>query len=457
MAKKKKSNNRLLYILGGSIVVLILILVVAKSQGWIGKTREVEVELAEAKSLRITEKVSASGAVQPEIEVKISPEVSGEIIELNVEEGDSVTVGDLLIKIRPDNFQNALERALASLNQQKANLADSRAKESRAKANFTRAELDYERQKKLFEEKVISDADFQTADANYKIAREDMRSAEQNRIAAEYLVKSTQANVADAKENLSLTTIRAAMTGIVSKLNVEKGERVVGTSQMQGTELLRIADLGKMEVRVDVNENDIIKVAIGDTAVIDVDSYSYLDKTFKGVVTQIANTANDKASADAVTEFEVRVRVVNESYQDLVKERNLQYPFRPGMTASVDVITEVKDGILSVPLSAVTTRKAEDEEGDKRKGPPREEEENEEEEELDEDVEIEEIVFINEDGIAKKRVVKTGISDFDNIEILEGVKEGEQVVSGPFLVVSKRLKDGDNIIEAKEDKGGKRD
>ena len=223
------------------------------------------------------------------------------------------------------------------------------------------------------------------------------------------------------------------MSGIVSKLPVELGETVLGTSQFQGTEVMRVADLSKMEVKVDVNENDIIKISVGDTTIIDVDSYSFLDKTFKGVVTHIANTANDKISADAVTEFEVRIQILNSSYQDLIKEQGMKYPFRPGMTASVDVITEVRKDILTVPLSAVTTRT--------------EEKENDEDESsnnlVDEDVK--EIVFVNVDGVATKREVKTGISDFENIQILSGLDEGEEVISGPFLAVSKRLEDGNEI------------
>lgn len=449
MARKKKSSNKVLYILVAIVVVLVIAGVIAKKQGLIGSDRSTEVELADAAKATVVEKVSASGAIQPEVEVKVSPEVSGEIIELVVEEGDSVQSGNLVVKIRPDNFQNALEQQLAALNQQKANLADSKARRARAEATFTQAQLAFDRQVKLKAENVISEADYETAVANFNVAKQDLNSAKQSVIAAEYLVESSSASVANARENLNLTTIRAPMTGIVSKLNVEKGERVLGTSQMQGTELFRIADLGKMEVRVDVNENDIIKVSIGDTAIIDVDSYSYMDKTFKGIVTQIANTANDKVSSDAVTEFEVRIRVINESYKDLVEKENIKYPFRPGMTASVDIITQQKDGILTVPLSAVTTRSNKkkygrdgDEDADEEdKDPNREEKEE----------ELKEIVFVNVDGVAEKREVKTGINDFDNIEILEGVKEGEQIITGPFLVVSKRLKDGDKVSKMEKD------
>lgn len=451
MAKKKKSNNKVLYILIGVIVALVLFALIAKSQGWVGKKKAVEVEIGKVEKATIIEKVSASGSVQPVVEVKISSEVSGEIIGLNVEEGDSVSKGNFLVKVRPDNFVSIRDRVRANLNQQQANLEDAKARMARAAATYKRNELEFARQKNLHKENVISDADFQLAEANYDVAKQDLVSAESNVKASEYVVKSAQASLEEAEENLRLTEIQAPMSGIVSKLNVEVGETVLGTSQMQGTEMLRIADLSNMEVRVDVNENDIIRISEGDTAVIDVDSYSYMDKKFKGVVTQIANTANSKASSDAVTEFEVRINILNSSYQDLIEEKGLNYPFRPGMTASVDIITETKRNILTVPLSAVTTRKA----GDNSEG---EEGEDYKESEKDETLlndELDEVVFRFVEGKAVKTIVKTGISDFDNIEILSGLSEGEMVVKGPFLAVSKRLKDGDEIEQKETSKSEK--
>ncbi len=439
MAKKKKSSNKILYILGGAVVVLILFAVIGKSAGIVGQKKKIQVEVSKAEKNTIIEKVSASGQVQPVVEIQLSPEVSGEIIELKVEEGDSVSKGDFLLRIRPDNFQSAYDQAVAGLNQQKAALAQAKAARSRAAANFKRAEQDFNRQKKLFSEKVISEADYQLAEANYEIAEQDYESAKESVNAAEYILSSAQARVADARENLRLTSLTAPMSGIVSKLPVELGETVLGTSQFQGTEVMRIADLSKMEVQVDVNENDIIRISVGDTAIIDVDSYSYKDKTFKGVVTHIANTANDKVSADAVTEFEVRIQILNSSYQDLIKEEGLKYPFRPGMTASVDIITEVKKDILTVPLAAVTTRS---EKGSKKKDGDT----SSTEELVDE--EVEEVIFVYQEGKAVKTKVETGISDFDRIEIVSGVDATTEVISGPFLAVSKRLKDGDDV-EAK--------
>lgn len=454
MAKKK--SNKLLYILGGTAVLIVIFAIVGKSAGWIGKPPSIEVEVGTAKKSTIIEKVSASGEIQPEVEVVISPDVPGEIIQLEINEGDSVKPGQLLLKIRPDNFQSALARVRANMNQEQANLAQTRAQLSSAEARFVQAEAEYKRNQQLLEEKVISTADFETAQATFITARQDLEAAKQNVQASIYRLESSRASVKEAEENLSLTNVYAPMGGTISKLSVEKGERVVGTSQMAGTEMLRIADLNKMEVRVDVNENDIIRVAIGDTAIIDVDAYSHTKKEFKGVVTEIANTANEKLSQDAVTEFEVRIRILNESYADLIREnRKYAAPFRPGMTASVDIITNKKDNVLSVPLASVTTRniaekgKVEgdeenaDEAGDNNNGnsentPARPEAVE----------ELKEVVFVKNDNVAKMVEVTTGISDYDNIEILSGIKEGDVIVSGPYLIVSKRLNDGD-VVEVK--------
>jgi HlyD family secretion protein len=454
MAKRKKSN-RLLIILSAAVVILVIGAVVAKKAGWIGKQKPTEVELAQAKRTEIIEKVSASGKIQPEVEVKISPDVSGEIIELHVAEGDSVVQGQLLLKIRPDNYTSAVDRALATVNNNRANLAQAQARLSQTKAQLARAEVEFTRSKKLYEEKVISDADILQAQTDFKVAQEEVSSAEQNVQASRYLISSAEAGLQDARENLRKTTILAPVSGTISKLAVEKGERVVGTSQMAGTEMLRIANLNNMEVLVDVNENDIVRVNLGDTAVIEVDSYANTDKKFKGVVTLVSNTAKAVATQDAVTEFEVKVRILNESYADLAR-KNKKPPFRPGMTASVDIITERKNNIISVPLASVTTRNpnAPRLEGDKPEGapegnnPPARQVANKPEE-------IKEVVFVFNNGKAEMREVKTGISDFDNIEILSGLKEGDQIISGPFIVVSKRLNNGDEVVKKEPVKGDK--
>ncbi|MBN3519450.1 efflux RND transporter periplasmic adaptor subunit [Algoriphagus lutimaris] len=433
MANKK--SNKLLYYLLGAVGLIIVFAIIGRSAGWFGGAKEIEVEFAQAKKTQIIEKVSASGEIQPEVEVKLSPDVAGEIIELNVIEGDSVAEGKLLVKIRPDNFISALDRSKANLNQQMANLSQAKASLQRSEAQFTQAELNFNRQKTLFEQKAISEADFETAQANYITAQKDLEAARQNVIASEFIVKSSQATVNEAAENLRLTNVYSPVDGIVSNLLVEKGERVVGTQQMAGTEMLTIADLSKMEVRVDVNENDIIRLSMGDTTIIDVDSYSSLGKKFKGVVTSIANTANTKASADAVTEFKVKIRILNSSYQDLVAEGK-KYPFRPGMTASVDIITTSKNNALSVPLSAVTTRDNKVDTLAAGTTKPKE------------------LVFVSENGVAKLKEIKTGISDFENIEVLEGITEGEEIISGPYFVVSKQLKEGDKVVKMEAPKAG---
>ena len=447
MAKKK--SNKLLYILLAVVALLVLFSIVGKSMGWIGKPTAIAVETAKVKKSTIIERVSASGDVQPQVEVPISPDVPGEIIELNVKEGDAVEPGQLLLKIRPDNFQSALARVKANMNQEQANLAQTRAQLAAAEARLTQVKADFERNKQLLEEKVISQADYETAQANYQTSVQELESAKQNVQAGIYRLESSRASVKEAEENLSLTNVYAPMGGTVSKLSVEQGERVVGTSQMAGTEMMRIADLNRMEARVNVNENDIIRVTIGDTAIIDVDAYSYLKKKFTGVVTEIANTANTKASQDAVTEFQVRIRILNESYKDLLKEdQKSSAPFRPGMTASVEIITNKKNGVLSVPLAAVTTRNTA-----QLNQPPNENEGGEEATSngqantSEKEGEMKEVVFVKDGDKAKMKEVVTGISDYQNIEIVSGLEEGEEVVSGPFSVVSKRLKN-DDIVES---------
>jgi HlyD family secretion protein len=457
MAKqqKKKKSNKVLYSVIGGVVLLIILLMVGRSQGWIGKEKQIEVELVKARKVSITEKVSASGTVQPVTEVKLAPEVSGEITELTVEDGDAVVAGKLLVKIRPDQQLSQLERSEATLNQQIANVESSRAALSRAEATFIRAEQDFKRQERLWNEKVISEADWQLAQQNYKVAQNDLAAARQTLEAAKFIVVSTEATVREARENVRRTSVVAPLSGIVSKLSVKKGERVVGTAQMAGTEMLRIADLSKMEVRVNVNENDIVRVHLNDTAIIDVDAYTAMNKKFKGVVTHIANTARDKASADAITEFEVRIFILPSSYQDLVAEGNT-YPFRPGMTASVEIITRRKDNVLAVPLAAVTTREPgglpkPDAPGGNDNGRVITNANDKKPEEK----KAKTVVFINENGTAKMVEVETGISDYDNIEIVKGISDSTAVVTGPFLVVSKRLKDGDKITEAKKSEPGK--
>jgi HlyD family secretion protein len=442
MAAKK--SNKLIYTLIGALVLLLTGALVAKKAGWIGKEEGVEVVLSEAKRTQIVEKVSASGKVQPETEIKISPDVSGEIIELHVQEGDSVVKGQLLLRIRPDNYQSFVDMQEAGVNQARANLSQSKARLAQTRANFKQVEQNYDRNKKLFDQKVISESEFQQVKAAYESGKQEIESLVQSVRAAEFSVQNAQASLKDARENLNKTTIYAPVSGTVSKLNVEQGERVVGTSQMAGTEIMRIANLNNMEVRVNVNENDIVRVGLGDSVIVEVDSYTSRDEKFKGLVTAIANTAKDAASLEAVTEFEVRIRLLNESYSHLAQKNTR--PFRPGMTASVEIITERKNNILAVPLSAVTTRS-------NKPAPAAGEKDEEEEADENETASppaatgpVEEVVFVHDANNTVKTVkVKTGISDFENIEILSGLEEGQKVVSGPFRAVSKTLKDGAKV------------
>jgi HlyD family secretion protein len=443
--RKTKSNNKLYIILGISVFLIVALLLVARAAGWIGTPEGTEVELAEVQRRTIVEKVGASGMIQPETEVKLSPDVPGEITELYVEEGDSVKPGQLLLKIRPDNFQSALSRTQANYNERRANLAAAQSRIAQAESQLARAKSEYERNEKLHKQGVISDAEFEQANLNFRVAQQELESARQNVQAARYQVESAGATVNEAQENLRLTSVFAPMGGIVSKLDVERGERVVGTSQMAGTEMLRIADLGRMEVQVDVNENDIIRVNIGDTAIIDVDAYAYQKKKFQGVVTSVANTANTKTTPDAVTEFKVKIRILNSSYNDLLTAGRQAAPFRPGMTASVEIITNRKDNVLTVPLAAVTTR---DNATPKEVDGPEEGaiEENPKTLPKTSAADVKEVVFVaNGEGKVQKVPVETGISDFEYIEVTSGLEPGQRVVAGPYVVVSKRLQDGEQI------------
>jgi HlyD family secretion protein len=447
------------YIIGAAVVLIFGGLALAKKMEWIGKVDPIEVEYTKVLRGTIVEKVSASGKIQPEVEVKVSPDVSGEIVSLKVAEGDSVVAGQELLKIRPDNYVSLLARAEAQVNAMKASTEQSKAVLSQSEARLTKAKIDYDRNVRLHTDKVISDADFDQFQSAYAVAKQDLEAAKANVKAANYNVKSAEAAFKEAKTNLTKTTIYAPQSGIISKLNVELGERVVGTSQMAGTEMLRIANLNNMEVRVNVNENDITRVSLGDTVMIDVDAFSSSDRKFMGVVYEVASSANSSGTAaavsnDAVTEFEVKIRVLRSSYADLIQGK-LSYPLKPGMTASVEILTNRKSNILTVPLASVTTRELGAEkktEGDKPSedgaavktqddaNAERKRKEN-----------IREVVFVEEKGKVKQVEVKTGISDFEHIEIVSGLTDGQQIISGPYATVAKKLNAGD-LVKKKDEK-----
>jgi HlyD family secretion protein len=455
------NSKRTWMIIGGAVVLIFGGLFLAKKMELIGKVEPTEVEFAKASRSTIIEKVSASGKIQPEVEVKLSPDVSGEIVSLNVAEGDSVVAGQELLKIRPDNYVSLLARAEAQMNATKANMEQSKAVLAQSEARLSKAKIDYDRNAKLHKDKVISDADFDQFVSAYTVAKQDLEAAKANVNAANYNVKSSQATLKEAKTNLTKTTIYAPQSGIISKLNVELGERVVGTSQMAGTEMLRIANLNKMEVRVNVNENDITRVSIGDTVLIDVDAFSSSERKFKGVVYEIASSANSSGTAsavsnDAVTEFEVKIRVLRSSYADLIKGK-LSYPLKPGMTASVEILTNRKDNTLTVPLSSVTTREI----GAVAEGEKKEEDgtnstnANDALEAKKRKENTKEVVFVMEKGKAKMIQVKTGISDFENIEIVSGLKDGQEIIAGPYATVAKKLKEGD-LVKKKDPKAAEK-
>jgi len=419
------SKKTVYFLLGGAVVIIVALVGLSKA-GVIGNKDEgKEVEIAKVTASTIVETVSATGKIQPEIEIKIASMVSGEIISLNVKEGQVVKKGDLLVKINPDLYTSGLERSVA-------NLAGTKASLTQSDASFKEAKGNYERNKILYDKGVISKSDWDKAISSFEVAKATKQSAYYN-------VQSASASVTEAKDNLGRTTIYSPADGTISVLNVELGERVLGTQQMAGTELLRVANLNNMEVEVDVNENDIVKIKIGDEANVEVDAY--LKKKFKGIVTSISNSASTTLTSDQVTNFKVKVRILKDSYQDLLEGKPSTYsPFRPGMTATVDIITTTKNNVLAVPISSVVVKsdttavkdfKVEDPNEDKKPAPKNDKKF--------------ECVFVKVGDKAKIRVIKTGIQDDTNIEVMSGLKPGDVVITGPYTTVSKDLNSGDKV------------
>ncbi len=416
------------------------------------------VEFGEATRMRIEERVSASGRIFPVTEVAISSDVSGEVVQLLVSEGDSVVQGQLLARIDPDAIESQVSRGRAAVNAAKANGANSEAAIEQAIANRKQLEAQLivakqvlTRNGGLVKEGLLSAAELEqsqnsvaTLEAQIEAAGASVKAAQASAKAAKFNIESSQASLRELSTNLSRTNVKAPMTGTVSLLNIEQGERVVGTIQMAGTEMARIADLSKMEVQVEVSENDIPRVSVGDPVEIEVDAY--IDRIFSGKVTEISNSANDLSasiqtlSTDQVTNFVVTISILPESYKDLISPAR-PYPFRPGMSAAVDILTEVEKDALSVPIAAVTAREVEADDDDKSSVSEGEEEE------------LEEVVWvISEADTVKRAVVKTGIQDRRNIMILSGLKSGDKVVVGPYSAVSRKLDEGDKVYEKEEKK-----
>jgi HlyD family secretion protein len=437
--KRKKSNKLLTYSIVG-VVVLIVVLIIGKKAGWFGASYDINVTTKIVERRTITEQITANGKVQPETEVKISPDVSGEIIELDVREGDEVKQGQLLLVIKPDIYIQALNQSQAALSSAQARLAQ-------AEARQIESDLSFKRTQTLFKQQAIPQSDFESAQASYQVAQSEVT-------AAKFAVKSAQASVAQAQEQLVKTKIYAPIDGTISRLNVEKGERVVGTNMYAGTEILNIANLHLMEVKVDVNENDIVKVNLNDTALVEVDAY--LGRKFKGIVTEIANSANTAGtSADQVTNFSVKILLLENSYADLIDiGKGKIYPFRPGMSATVDIQTETHKNVVSVPIQAVTTRPANENKKPKAaadKANPGDDGLKITRNEPNTVEEKTEVVFVFNDGRVKKQRVKTGIQDSEYIEIIEGLNAGDEIVVAPFNAINKLLNDSTRVKKVDEE------
>lgn len=421
------SKKSIYFLIGGAVFIVVLLIILSKAGVLGNKDEGKEVETEVVKEITLTETVSATGKVQPEIEVKISSEVSGEIIELPIKEGQAIKKGDLLVRINPDLYESGVSRSSASLSTARAGLSQSEAQLKEATAN-------YERNKRLFDKGVISKSEWDKIVSAYEVAKASKQSAY-------FSVQSANATVTEARDNLNRTTIYSPVDGTISKLDAELGERVVGTQQMTGTEIMRVANLNNMEVEVDVNENDIVKIEIGDEAEIEVDAY--LRRKFKGEVTSISNSASSDLTADQVTNFKVKVRILKESYVDMTEGKPANYsPFRPGMTATVDIITERKQNILVVPISSVVVKS---DTTSVKKDVLKELEEKEKEKETGIVEQKFECVYVKQGNIAILKPITTGIQDDTNIEVIKGLKKGDEVITGPYTTVTKELSPNDKV------------
>ncbi|MFZ6050900.1 efflux RND transporter periplasmic adaptor subunit [Halocola ammonii] len=437
-------NKKKLIIILAAVVVVLLILALIFGRG----EDSISVTVEKAQNRDITETVSASGKVQPEVEVKIISQVSGQVIELPVKEGSEVDKGDLLAKVDPELYVAALNRAEASLNTARSSLSSAKARLSQAQAQLEVAELNYERNQQLFEQGAISKAEFDNATSNYKVAQSEVEAAQESVRSAEFSIASAQATRNEQAENLRRTTIYAPRKGTVTALAIEEGDIILGTGMMQGTEIMRVSDLTTMEVNVEVNETDIVRVGLDDTARVEVDAY--LDHEFVGIVTEIANTAMNATGTmtlDQVTNFSVKIRILESSYQELRKVNASENftPLRPGMSATVEIETATAKDVLSIPIKAVTTRTdtasmsfrdriSEDTENDKSNG---------ENEPLT-------VVFVKNGELADLEVITTGIQDNEFIQIQSGIDEGDEVITGPYDAVSRKLENGSKIETKRE-------
>lgn len=431
---KKKT---LWWIVGISAVVLVILIIIGKSTG----TNGIKVATEAAAPHTIIETVTASGKIYPETEVKISPEVSGEITQLNIEEGDSVHKGEVMVKINPAIYSSMVSQSAASVAEAKARARNAEQMAAQAEARFDQAKALYERNQKLYNEKVISALEFEQAKADFLGAKASYEASMASSAGGGYSVDAAAANLNQARENLRRTTIVAPVTGVVSQLKVKLGERVVGTAQMAGTEMLTIADMSRIEVRVEVSETDIAKVKLNDTTIIAADAYR--NRRFNGVVSKISVSSTSSGtgtmSTDQVTNYTVHILILENSYEDLSTElQKGSFVFKPGMSASVEIQTRKDANTLAVPVNAVTTRDWSD---SARKAL--------EEQGIDE---IRQVVFVynKADNKVSIRDVKTGIQDNEYIQITDGLKEGEEVVIAPYGAIARTLKDGSTVNKVKK-------
>ncbi len=425
--------------------ILIALVVVAKLTGLIGGKTIEKVIVEKAASRKVVETVTASGKIQPETEVKLSSEVSGEVTELLVKEGDVVKKGQLLCKVRPDVLQSGYERAVASYNSQKASVAGSEQQLIQTQANFANSEAVYKRNVELYNKKVISTAEFDAAKAAYLTAKANLASAKENVTGAKFGLEQSGANVKEAGANLAKTTIYSPVDGVVSKLSIELGDRILGTSQMAGTEIMRISNLTTMEVNVEVNENDINRVNVGDSASIEIDAFA--DKKFKGIVTEIASSSTSvgtSTSVDQVTNFSVKVRLLANSYSAVKGgAKDLPSPFRPGLSATVDIESENISG-LAIPIQSVFTGSKDKPVDAKAQATTSTDQNMDKQKNKLNDKKLKQFVYLFDKATStvKKAEVTTGIQDDQYIIIKSGLIGGQEIVSGPYSAIQNKLKDG---------------
>jgi HlyD family secretion protein len=444
-------NKKLFWIIG-ILVVVVVTMIVLKKTGVIGKEDGVKVTAEKAEKRTITETVTASGKISPEIEVKVSPDISGEIVELYVAEGDSVKRGQIVAKIYADIYASQRDQAAAGVAQSQAAEANAKAQIIALEANLQQATATYDRQKKMYDEKVISKAEFEQAEQTYKSSQANYSAAKEGIKGNLAAIQSAKANLSRADKDVSRATITAPMSGVVNILNVKKGERVAGNSFNVGTEMMRIADLGSIVAQVDVGENDIPKVKYGDTAIVTVDAYG--SRKFKGIVFKIANPSGSSlsgvTSSTEVTNYKVHVRLLQNSYSDLMGSGK-PFPFRPNMSATADIQTRTEVNVLSVPLAAVTTREIKNENTAAEKTDAKATTTTSDTKSTTANDDLEEVVFVLDSSKVKKLKVKTAIQDLNYIQIIEGLKGNEEVITGPYNLLSKTLKEGDKVKVVSKD------